>query len=180
MKLEKEFINVILDSFKSPFLYNEDVYYPMQIILECFKQQSYKEYKFMVMILFDNLPTSYVAELFAAEEKDVTMVVNSMRSVIENNFKILYKDLPKKLNDLVEDEEIYKICKQVGFPIKFLGDYDISVLKIKECVESVLRSYGVNNLYELKLGLKEDKLEIGEMTKSYLLKYLDDFIKMEK
>lgn len=180
MEIERKLIDAILDRFNSPYLFDEGLYCPMQIILESCKIRLYREYVVLKYILVDNLSTSYVAELYGAKEDNIAACVTTMMTQLENSFNSLRTRLPKKKNELVDDLEIATICKEVGFPIRWLGDYPIEVLKLKSIVEQVLHGRGIDNLYSLSKAIEKSSTGLGEMSLSIVSKSLKDFINKEK
>ena len=165
MKIETQLIDNIFDFLDGISLVNVRKYFPMQIIIEYLKHNSYKSYTILNYVIRDGMSIEDVAELFYMNGEDISAILTSTLSDIQKNYSKTHKYLPTIQGELITNISAVKLCKEVGAPIKTLADYSIDELELDITLGGLIKEHNLNNVLELQYALENKEIKLP--TKSY-------------
>lgn len=181
MKVERKFIDAILESNGNNYLYTEDLYLPIQIMLENLRVGHYVEIRLLHEFYVEQIPTEQLCKVYQFDETRVTDIITHFRDMIINSIPNAINIYPKKEWDIVTSSDAVVACHNAGVGVIYLNPEDkVTELKLDTVTTSMLisnRVVTVNQLYALnkKTDLYTELSGCTKKQKQKIIEALDEY-----
>ena len=152
IKVEKEFVNAILDNIEDKVLMYPGLEFQVQMLLEIERINYYREVKIFEDSIVGNEPYEFIADRYGVDTETIEDIVQSETQRINDMLKHGKSCLPKYEGAFVFDDETEFLATLAGVSVRTV-DEDIQVLGLKPSITSALINQGVDTVSRLAYGV---------------------------